>query len=229
MASISPIMYSSERPTKRSITSASVSGQPSSASTRTSIRTLIRSLSTSTPSQSKITRSQGTKARTLPIRVATLLTAAPSRRCGSEDAASSRPRARTATLAVRRRVVALFLGFTAVWMLAWLLFGLGACGEDSDITAADYERCAARRPDLPQSDGHVAATVVTAGLAAAVRGRAVRPVLILTAVLTLAGAASLAATALTTTSRPWAARAEEPAATYSPRPVKAKYHRRCGA
>ena len=62
-ASISPIMYSSERPTKRSITSASVSGQPSSASTRTSIRTLIRSLSTSTPSQSKMTRSHATKAR----------------------------------------------------------------------------------------------------------------------------------------------------------------------
>jgi hypothetical protein len=37
---------------------------------------------------------------------------------------------------------ALFLGFTAVWGLAWLLFGLGTCGEDSDITAAEYARLA---------------------------------------------------------------------------------------
>ena len=35
---------------------------------------------------------------------------------------------------------ALFLGFTAVWALAWLLFGLGTCGEDSDISAAAYAR-----------------------------------------------------------------------------------------
>src|SRR5438876_9536483 len=44
----------------RSTTSASVIGQPSSASTATSIRTAMRSVSTSTPSQSKITSEIGT-------------------------------------------------------------------------------------------------------------------------------------------------------------------------
>jgi catechol 2,3-dioxygenase-like lactoylglutathione lyase family enzyme len=34
---------------------------------------------------------------------------------------------------------------------------------------------------------------------------------------------------LNDTSRPEAARRDKPAATYSPGPVKAKYHRRCGA
>ena len=43
----------------RSITSASVSVQPSRASTTTSIRTAMRSVSTSTPSQSKITSEIG--------------------------------------------------------------------------------------------------------------------------------------------------------------------------
>src|SRR6267142_4466552 len=52
-------MYSSVRPMNRSTTSASVIDQPSSVSTATSIRTAMRSLSTSTPSQSKITSEIG--------------------------------------------------------------------------------------------------------------------------------------------------------------------------
>src|SRR5262245_14439721 len=44
---------------KRSMISASVRVQPSRASTTTSIRTAIRSVSTSTPSQSKITSESG--------------------------------------------------------------------------------------------------------------------------------------------------------------------------
>src|SRR2546428_810566 len=48
-------MYASVRPMNRSTTSASVIAQPSCASTATSTRTAMRSLSTSTPSQSKIT------------------------------------------------------------------------------------------------------------------------------------------------------------------------------
>jgi hypothetical protein len=92
--------------------------------------------------------------------------------------------------------VALFLGVGAVWALSWLLFGLGTCGEDSEISAADYAR-------LCEPGGRifrnlliiaVAAVVATLGLgAAAVRRRAARPVFILAGALTLAGAASLAA------------------------------------
>src|SRR2546428_10798926 len=48
-------MYASVRPMNRSTTSASVIAQPSCASTATSTRTAMRSLSTSTPSQSKMT------------------------------------------------------------------------------------------------------------------------------------------------------------------------------
>jgi hypothetical protein len=55
-ASMSAVISSSLRPMNRSTTSASVIGQPSSASTITSIRTAMRSVSTRTPSQSKITR-----------------------------------------------------------------------------------------------------------------------------------------------------------------------------
>jgi hypothetical protein len=91
--------------------------------------------------------------------------------------------------------VALFLGFLAVWALAGLVFGLGTCGEDSDISAADYERlCASGRISRNLVIVALAAAIVTAGLgAAAIRRRAPRPVLVLTALLTLAGAASLAA------------------------------------
>src|SRR5438876_3541673 len=53
-------MARSERPRKRSTTSVSVRAQPSSASTARSIGIARRSLSTSTPSQSKITSSNGT-------------------------------------------------------------------------------------------------------------------------------------------------------------------------
>ena len=92
--------------------------------------------------------------------------------------------------------VVLFLGFAAVWVLAGLVLGFGTCGEDSDITAAEYER-------LCENDGVIvrnlliiatAALIVTIGLGAvAIRRRAARPVLVLTGLLTLAGAASLAA------------------------------------
>src|SRR6266511_108093 len=56
-------MSASDRPTKRSITSASVIGQPSRAKTSTSIRTEMRSLSTRTPSQSKMTSSSNSTRR----------------------------------------------------------------------------------------------------------------------------------------------------------------------
>src|SRR2546428_1502270 len=71
-------MYASVRPMNRSTTSASVIGQPSSVSTATSIRTAMRSLSTKTPSQSKITSRMGVLTdATLAVRDST------SRRLGS--------------------------------------------------------------------------------------------------------------------------------------------------
>jgi hypothetical protein len=92
--------------------------------------------------------------------------------------------------------LALILGFLAVWGLAGLVFGLGTCGEDSDITPEEYAR-------LCEPGGRiarnliviaVAAVIVTVGLgAAAIRRREARPILVLTALLTVAGAASLAA------------------------------------
>ena len=137
----------------------------------TSIRTLIRSLSTSTPSQSKMTRSQATKARTLPIRVTAPIHGR--RRSADADPRMQDPlrsRERTATMAVRRRMRrSLPPGFAAVWALAWLLFRLGTCGEDSDISADAYER-------LCEPGGRIfrnltviggAAVLVTAGLGAA--------------------------------------------------------------
>ena len=95
-------------------------------------------------------------------------------------------------MAVRRRVrrtsAALFLGFTAVWALAWLLFGLGTCGDD----AHPCEPGGRIFRNLTVIGA--AAALVTAGLGtAAIRCRAVRPVLLLAGALTLAGAASLAA------------------------------------
>jgi hypothetical protein len=52
-------MEALERPMNRSMTSSSVSGQPSSAPKATWTRAAMRSLSTSTPSQSNITSSIG--------------------------------------------------------------------------------------------------------------------------------------------------------------------------
>jgi hypothetical protein len=91
--------------------------------------------------------------------------------------------------------LALFLGFLVVWALAGLVFGLGTCGEDSDISLADYERlCASGRISNNLAVIAVAAVLVTVGLgAAAIRRRTRRPVVLLTAMLTLAGVASLSA------------------------------------
>ena len=92
--------------------------------------------------------------------------------------------------------LALFLGFGAVWALSWLLFGLGTCGEDSDTSAEDYARLCEPGGRIARNlmIVAVAAVVATLGLgAAAVRRHAARPVLVLAAALTLAGAASLAA------------------------------------
>ena len=90
----------------------------------------------------------------------------------------------------------LFLGFAAVWGLAYLGFGLGTCGEDSEIIAEAYAR-------LCDPGGRIvdnlliiggAAVAVTVGLgAAAIRRRAARPVLLLAGLLTVADAAILSA------------------------------------
>src|ERR1700722_4842700 len=67
-------MYASERPRNRSTISGTVSGQPSEETTSDSMRTPSRSLSTSTPSQSKITNSIGPATRaTLGERAAIVL------------------------------------------------------------------------------------------------------------------------------------------------------------
>jgi len=55
--SISCCMYAADRPTNRSTMSGSVSGHPSPERIFASVRIASRSLSTSTPSQSKMTRS----------------------------------------------------------------------------------------------------------------------------------------------------------------------------
>jgi hypothetical protein len=91
---------------------------------------------------------------------------------------------------------ALFLGFGAVWALSWLLFGLGTCGEDSEISAVDYARLCEPGGRIARNLAIIAGAALAATLglaAAAVRRRAARPVLMLAAALTLAGAASLAA------------------------------------
>src|SRR5215204_5455341 len=59
-------MNSVVRPMNRSMISASVRGQPSSARYSASIRTAMRSESTSTPSQSKMTSSNGPSMRSVP-------------------------------------------------------------------------------------------------------------------------------------------------------------------
>jgi hypothetical protein len=56
-SSTSCLIAASVLPTKRSITSSCVIGHPSSPNTSTSMRVEMRSLSTSTPSQSKMTSS----------------------------------------------------------------------------------------------------------------------------------------------------------------------------
>ena len=92
--------------------------------------------------------------------------------------------------------LALFLGFVAVWALAALLFGLGTCGEDSDITARDYARLCEPGGRIARNLTiiAIAGVTVTVGLgAAAIHRRTARPVLVLMALLTVAGAASLAA------------------------------------
>lgn len=87
---------------------------------------------------------------------------------------------------------ALLVGFAAVWALAWLVFGLGTCGEDTDITAAEYARlCESGRIERNLVVLGAAAVALAAGLgAAAIRRRAARPVLLLTALLTVAALAS---------------------------------------
>src|SRR5215218_9173116 len=59
-------MYSVVRPMNRSTIAASVRGQPSSARYSASTRTAMRSESTSTPSQSKMTSSNGPSMRSVP-------------------------------------------------------------------------------------------------------------------------------------------------------------------
>jgi len=91
--------------------------------------------------------------------------------------------------------VALFAGFVIVWALASLVFGLGTCGEDSDISLEQYARlCEGGRITRNLLVVAVAAMAATLGLgAAAITRRTARPVLLLTALLTVAGAASLSA------------------------------------
>lgn len=88
---------------------------------------------------------------------------------------------------------ALLVGFAAVWALAWLVFGLGSCGEDSDMTAGEYARlCEGGRIERNLVIVGGAAAVLAAGLgAAAIRRRAARPVLVLAGLLTVAAVASL--------------------------------------
>lgn len=92
----------------------------------------------------------------------------------------------------------LLLGFTAVWALAWLVHGLGTCGEDSDISGEEYARlCEGGEIGRNLAVIGVAALLATIGLGTvAIRRRAARPVLGLTVLLTLAALASFNADTL---------------------------------
>jgi hypothetical protein len=94
--------------------------------------------------------------------------------------------------------IALLLGFAAVWALSWLLFGFGTCGEDSEISAADYARLCegGRIARNLMLIGVAALAAATALGAAAIHRRAARPVLTLTALLSVAGVASFNADVL---------------------------------
>jgi hypothetical protein len=114
----------------------------------------------------------------------------PPRRCLTlEGAVAPGPRGRTPLRRSRSFSASSSSGHSRGWSR------LGTCGEDSDISAGDYERlCAGGRISRNLVIVALAAVLVTVGLGAAtIRRRAARPVLMLTALLTLAGAASLAA------------------------------------
>jgi hypothetical protein len=89
--------------------------------------------------------------------------------------------------------VTLAIGFAAVWALAWLVFGLGTCGEDSDISAEDYAQLCEPGGRIVRNLAivGVAALAATLGLgAAAIRRRAARPVIVLAGLLTVGAVAS---------------------------------------
>ena len=80
--------------------------------------------------------------------------------------------------------LALVLGFVAVWGLATLLFGLGTCGEDSEIGAKEYAQPCEPGGRIARNLTimAIAGGTVTVGLGvAAIHRRAARPVLLLTA------------------------------------------------
>jgi hypothetical protein len=92
--------------------------------------------------------------------------------------------------------VVLFAGFAAVWALAWLVHGLGTCGEDSEISASDYDRLCESGGSIVRNLELVGGAAVLATLAlgiVAVRQRTAWPVLTLAALLTAAAVAGFAA------------------------------------